>query len=287
MNRELIKGLGMQYGMQMVDPHAIPVATHMDVAIVDALADYYGVLRDGEKRRSRSNFNRIALDNLHNVLALATKKGASQRGMALRMNQKGSGCRTLIKLGVERMALYEKTNLQQNLIRFRRGVRNDRLRPEWEDFARNFWSHDDVSRPSEISKKSIRNPKDHSDQTPYRLHYLYVSVGREYAMMIKAAKAQHEKYHNQHEVLLKVANGKKGEPEYEALLKIVNQRKAQRDSFKFFHLSSTRNSEIRPFWVKDACIDSCLCKSIHSLCCVVMMQCACRHISFEVHASYT
>ena len=40
MNRELIKGLGMQYGMQMFDPHATPAASLMDVAIVDALADY-------------------------------------------------------------------------------------------------------------------------------------------------------------------------------------------------------------------------------------------------------
>lgn len=259
MNKELIKGLAMQYGMQMFDPNATLQASHMDVAIVDALADYYGVLRDGEKRRSRSNFNRIALDNLHNILALATKKGATQRGMALRMRQKGSGCRTLIKLGMERMALYEKTNLQKNLIRFRRGVRDDKLRPEWEEFARNFWTHDDVSRPSEISKKSIRNPNDHSDDTQYRLHYLYVSVGREYDMMIQAAKAQHEKYHNQHEALLKVANDKKGQPEYESFMKLAKQRKAQCDSFKFFHLSSTRNSELRPFFVKDACIDSCLC----------------------------
>ena len=54
------------------------------------------------------------------------------------------------------MALYEKTNLQKNLIRFRRGVRSDRLRAEWEQFARDFWTHEDVSRPSKISKKSIR-----------------------------------------------------------------------------------------------------------------------------------
>ena len=258
-NRELIKGLGMQYGMQMFDPHAKPTACHMDVAIVDALADYYGVLREGEKKRARSNFNRIALDNLHNILALATRKGASQRGMALRMKQKGSGCRTLIKLGMERMALYEKTNLQKSLIRFRKAVRNDRLRPEWEEFARLFWTHEDVSRPSEISKKSIRNPNNLSDDTKYRLHYMYVSVGKEYGMMVKAAKAQHEKYRDQHEALVKMANDKKGEPEHESLLKLANQRRDQRDSFKFFHLSSTRNSELRPFYVKDACIDSCLC----------------------------
>ena len=51
MNRELINGLGMQYEMQMFDPHAKPTACHMDVAIVDALAEYYGVLREGEKKR--------------------------------------------------------------------------------------------------------------------------------------------------------------------------------------------------------------------------------------------
>ena len=131
MNRELIKELGMQYGMQMFDPHATPTASHMDVAIVGALANYYDVLREGGKKRARSNFNRIVLDNLHNILALATREGASQRGMAIRMKQEGSGCRTLIKLGIERMALYEKTNLKKNLIKFRRDVRSDRLRAEW------------------------------------------------------------------------------------------------------------------------------------------------------------
>ena len=175
------------------------------------------------------------------------------------MKQQGSGCRTLIKLGIERMALYEKTNLQKNLIRFRRGVRSDRLRAEWEQFARNFWTHEDVSRPSEISKKSIRNPNNLSDDTQYRLHYMYVSVGREYDMMVKAAEAQGARYHEQHEALAQAAAGKKGQPEYESLMKVVNQRKAQRDSFTFFHLSSTWNSELRPFYVKDACIDSCLC----------------------------
>ena len=55
MNRELIKGLGMRYGMQMFDPHATPTASHMDVAIVDALADYYDVLREG-KRASKKQF---------------------------------------------------------------------------------------------------------------------------------------------------------------------------------------------------------------------------------------
>ena len=44
-------------------------------------------------------------------------------------------------------------------------------------------------------------------------------------MMVKAAKAQGARYHEQHEALAQAAAAKKSQPEYEYLMKVVNQRK--------------------------------------------------------------
>ena len=180
------------------------------------------------------NYSRVCLDNLNNVLALATQRqqGCSQRAVAARVEGPNDrGCRSLIRLGVQRMELYKQQNLKEALVCFRRGVRNDKLKVEWEDFAAHCWLDEDVSRKSEISKRVTRSPM----TTPskrirwkadhYRLQYMFVPIKLGYKRLLAVAK---EKY--------------KTDPIFEG-----------------FHLSATMNSELRPFYVKDSCIESCLC----------------------------
>ena len=149
MNQELIKGLGLKHDIQMFDPKDAGHAGHQDVAIVDSLVEYYNMTRveNNNDQRGVFNFARVCLDNLNNVLALATKKhGCSERGVAARVEgcKKDRGCRSLIRLGVQRMELYDSRNLNEALVRFRRGIRSDRLKPEWETFAAEYWLDEDV-----------------------------------------------------------------------------------------------------------------------------------------------
>ena len=187
------------------------------------MAMYYKELLDGDSSATRrSNFARVCCDNICNILAMASSlKGMSQRQLASRLKV----TRNQIRAAAERLELHRKNNMKQALVRFRRGVRSDKLKPEWEEFARKYWLSEDVSRPSEISKRSVRNPNDHSDETRYRLYYLFVPVAKEHQLMVAAAKAR---------------------AEWDPI-------------FNDFHLSATRNSMLRPFNVKDACRESCLC----------------------------
>ena len=262
MNQELIKGLGLKHNIQMFDPKDAEHAGHQDVAIVDSLVQYYNMLRvdNNNDQRGTSNFARVCLDNLNNVLALATKKhGCTERGVAARVegSKKDRGCRSLIRLGVQRMELYNSQNLNEALVRFRKSIRSDRLKPEWETFAAEYWLDEDVSRKSEISKRVVNNPiktkalRGRWEDDQYRLQYLFTPIKQEYKMMVAAA---HEK-------------ARKEKEEF-PLVKSV---------YEGFHLSATRNSELRPFFIRkrhspmhhlqstqigvagDACIESCLC----------------------------
>lgn len=287
MNQELIMGIGLKHKIQMFDPKNAAHAGHQDVAIVDSLVEYYKMLKldNNKDQRGTSNFARVCLDNLNNVLALATKKhGCTERGIAARVegSKKDRGCRSLIRLGIQRMELYDSQNLKEALVRFRRGLRSDRLKPEWEAFAAEYWEHEDVSRKSEISKRVVNNPiktkalRGRWEEDHYRLQYLYQPIQQEYKMMVAAAAAR-------------AAEDKEKFP----LVKSV---------FEGFHLSSTRNSELRPFFIRkcpdmqclqitqigvagDACIESCLCiyhlkfmqatmvRSLHGL--EVVLTCPC------------
>jgi hypothetical protein len=235
MNQELIRGLGLKHSMQMFDPKDAAHAGHQDVAIVDSLVEYYNMLRvdNNSDQRGTSNFVRVCLDNLNNVLALATKKqGCSERGVAARVEgcKKDRGCRSLIRLGVQRMELYHSQNLNEALVRFRRGIRSDRLKPEWETFAAEYWLDEDVSRKSEISKRVVNNPiktkalRGRWEEDQYRLQYLYTPIKQEYKMMVEAARER----------------ARKDKEEFPLI----------RSVFEGFHLSSTRNSELRPFFIR-------------------------------------
>lgn len=105
------------------------------------------------------------------------------------------------------------------LVRWRGAVRSDKLDPAWEKHATEFWSRIEISRPSEC-KASVRNPHDRGDKTRYIKRYLMMRVADEHALMVKAGKEEF------------------GED---------------------FHLSMTRNSELRPFFIYDGVRDTCLC----------------------------
>jgi hypothetical protein len=136
----------------------------------------------------------------------------------------------LIRLGVQRMELYHSQNLNEALVRFRRGIRNDRLKPEWETFAAEYWLDEDVSRKSEISKRVVNNPiktkalRGRWEEDQYRLQYLYTPIKQEYKMMVEAARER----------------ARKDKEEFPLI----------RSVFEGFHLSSTRNSELRPFFIR-------------------------------------
>lgn len=77
-----------------------------------------------------------------------------------------------------------------------------------------------VVRPSEVSRDTIRNPKDRSDKEEYRKHYLQKGIGDAHEEMHTAGKATFG------------------------------------DSF---HLSLSYFSDLRPFYVQDATRDTCVC----------------------------
>ena len=184
----------------------------------------------GQSKGRCSNFQRIIGDCIDDVCALALEEtpslNAAKLGRRLGRNPR------LIRLASHRLKAARQTmQMRESLIRFRGKVRSDKLQPEWELFAKDFWIHgktpdgEEVSRESEISNRCMRNPHNLSDKTPYRHRYLVVTVGQEHEAMLHAARQE-----------------------------------ARTDpKFVGFHLSQTRNSELRPFWVKDACRQTCLC----------------------------
>ena len=58
------------------------------------------------------------------------------------------------------------------LVSFRGRVRSDRTPEEWCQFVREAWLCEDVTRASESSHDSVRNPHDKKDQASYRIHWL-------------------------------------------------------------------------------------------------------------------
>lgn len=100
--------------------------------------------------------------------------------------------------------------------------RADVTPPAWRDFALHYWTDDSLGlvRPSEVARDTMRNPSDRSDKSSYRKFYLQKNLGEGHAEMFAAGKA---------------AFGDK------------------------FHLSFTYFSDLRPFYVKDASRDTCVC----------------------------
>ena len=132
---------GLAKRMRVDDPNYCEV----DSALADAVGEYLElVLSEGKAKGRRTNFQNVCLDNIHNILALATKKkGATQVDLAKRTGT----TRQLIASGVARIkkAVHD---LKGALIRFRGAVRCDKLDSRWEEHASKFWTDESVSRPS-------------------------------------------------------------------------------------------------------------------------------------------
>lgn len=103
-----------------------------------------------------------------------------------------------------------------------KGSRSDKLDPTWIEFALQYWTDPSLGlvRASEVARDTIRNPSDRSDKCQYRKHYLQMTLGDGHEHMLAAGKASFG------------------------------------DSF---HLSMTMFSDLRPFYVKDATRDTCVC----------------------------
>jgi hypothetical protein len=113
----------------------------------------------------------------------------------------------------------------------RGNLRSDRIPNSWADFAATSWLHEDITRASENTYDSLRNPHDHSDTQIYRIHWL--------------------------------------EQKIEDVVDKINSmgRVKFPDNFEYddgiprkFHLSWKVVVALRHFSVKDASFDACLCR---------------------------
>lgn len=100
--------------------------------------------------------------------------------------------------------------------------RSDKLDQAWHDFALQYWTDPNLGlvRASEVARDTMRNPNDRSDKHQYRKHYLQKTVGDGHTEMLAAGKSTYG---------------------------------------SLFRLSLTRFSDLRPFYVKDATRDTCVC----------------------------
>ena len=100
--------------------------------------------------------------------------------------------------------------------------RADKTPSAWRDLALQYWTDPELGfvRAAESARETMRNPDDRSDKQPYRKFYLQKGIHEGHTEMLRAGKA---------------AFGDK------------------------FHLSHTYFSDLRPFYVKDASRDTCVC----------------------------
>ena len=101
---------------------------------------------------------------------------------------------------------------------FRGQVRSDKMDNDWIDFAVGIWRTE--TRPDPSTKASIRNPHNHSDKVPYRIHYLEMRIGDMQKLIVTRGK---EKYGDK------------------------------------FHFSWWYCIKVRPFWVKEAGRETSVC----------------------------
>ena len=133
---------------------------------------------------------RMCLDNIHNVLALAIQRSAGAVSTSQVMASFSTTRRTL-QLAAERLIISQEQDLPSALLRLKREVRNDKLPQAWFDFAIAFWSHESVARESEISKRRIRNPYTRKDKATYGLHFLTVLLPQRLTYRIFFRCCQH------------------------------------------------------------------------------------------------
>ena len=100
--------------------------------------------------------------------------------------------------------------------------RADKTPLAWRDLALQYWTDAELGfvRAAESARETMRNPDDRSDKQPYRKFYLQKAIHEGHTEMLRAGKATF---------------GDK------------------------FHLSHTYFSDLRPFYVKDASRDTCVC----------------------------
>jgi hypothetical protein len=117
----------------------------------------------------------------------------------------------------------------EQLYEDRGAVRTDLLPPAWKEFALLFWTDDELLdldgqpygfvRYSERAKDQIRDPANRTSKETFRIGWLEARVGDMHEAMKKAGKAK----------------------------------------WPDFHLSQTVFSEMRPFYIKDATRETCMC----------------------------
>ena len=78
------------------------------------------------------------------------------------------------------------------LTELRGAMRKDKIKQDWVDFAIGVWA--DNTRKSERKRDSIRNPKNKSDKTLYRIHWLEMRRSDMASLMLKLGK---EKFGNE------------------------------------------------------------------------------------------
>ena len=214
--QEVVKTLAARMNVQPEVVYANP----MQMALYDAAQTYHQQLLDiNTKGGSWTNMQRMCLDNIHNVLALAIQRSAGAVSTTKVMASFAT-TRRVLQMAAERLVRAQEQDLPSALLRLKREVRNDKLPKLWLDFAIAFWSDESVARESEISKRRIRNPYTRKDKATYGLHFLTVLLKEEYKMMLVAARTHF--------------NG-------------------------LFYMSATINSVLRPFWVKNSTRETCLC----------------------------
>ena len=214
-----------------------PTNEGQDKAIVDGISSFLQMLMSstdtatsrGRKGGGRStNFEMATTDVIDDICAAAMEQARAQglKGVNANVLGKRLGRKPdRIRAAAQRLKRARATqSMKDTLLRFRGNVRGDKLDEEWEEHASKFWMDHKVSRESEISRRTMRNPHSRKDPIKYRHRYLTISVGKAHALMVQEGC----------------------------------------NKYPGFHLSLTRFSELRPFFVKDSCRESCLC--VYHLC---------------------
>ena len=136
-------------------------------AIIDALRDFVHTLQSTYPGRFPT-----AVETVYNALSMAVSTAASP---SLPLWKVGS----IFGVGVEHLRRSRARYLRwgdsgdpSDLLRLRQ-IRFDAHPPEWREWVREVaWRHPEVTRASESSYDSIRNPFTRLDTTAYRIHWL-------------------------------------------------------------------------------------------------------------------
>ena len=117
-----------------------------------------------EKHNGRfSNVNRAAMQAVSSAIVAGLKEGEFSEAA-----RQTSFDRQQLTRAQERFGSWLDGDIEQ-LFETRGKARSDATPPEWLEFAHRFWL--DICRPSEKAKDSLRDPKNRSDLSQYRIHW--------------------------------------------------------------------------------------------------------------------